>query len=456
MGKYNLGIIGSGPGGYVAAIRASQLGLNVCVIEKDKTGGTCLNRGCIPTKVFVQTANILKYINKTKEFGINIGNCILDFNMISDRKEKIVKRLRNGIEYLLKKNKIDLIHGYAKLLNKNEIEIEKEGLKEKIYCDNIIIATGSVPSKIQNLEIDKKNILTSDEILELKEIPNNLVIIGGGVIGIEFACIFNQFGSKVTIIEMLSEILPLEDIEISQKLTQILVRRGVQIYTSSKFKNIKDRKIIVDTPDGEKEFEFDKLLICTGRKPCLENIGLENVKINFDRYIHVNEKMQTNIDNIYSVGDITGKSLLAYVAYAQGIIASENISGKDIKINYKVIPNCIFSLPEIGSVGLTQKHALEKGYEIIVGKFPFSANSKAIIEDEADGFVKIIIEKNTKEILGIHIIGPHATELIMGPALGLKLEITADEFERIIFGHPTLNESIYEAVENAFGRAIHI
>ncbi|MDD5686734.1 MAG: dihydrolipoyl dehydrogenase [Elusimicrobia bacterium] len=450
---YDIIVIGSGPGGYVAAIRAAQLGAKVAVVDKGEVGGVCLNCGCIPTKTLIATAELFSKIKNSKEFGINIENPKVDFPAVIDRKEKIIKKLQGGISSLFRSHKIEFIKGEAKITGQNKVEVNGK----TIESSKIIIATGSSPMVLPGLVPDGKTILTSTDILINREIPQSLVIIGGGVIGIEFASLFNSLGVKVTIVEMLPRILINEDEEISTTMTRILAGKGVEIKTNSKVLKVEGNKLEIESAGVKSEINADKVLLCIGRKPNTAGLGLEKINIEVEKgFIKVNSRMETSAKNVYAVGDAAGKYLLAYTASAEGIVAAENATGKESEIDYRVIPSCIFSSPEIGSVGLTEAEAKKRGYLVKVGKFPLMASGRAVILNETKGLVKVIVDEKTDKILGVHIIGNEATELIHLPAMAIKLESTTKEFERICFGHPSLSETILEAVHDVHKQAIDL
>jgi len=465
--NYDIAIIGAGPGGYVAAIRASQLGGKVVMIEKDALGGTCVNRGCIPTKTLLASARLLNSVKKGGEFGINSGEVSVDFSTISKRKERIIRQLVNGIAQLFKSYGIDVIKGKGRLTERIkdksiEIEVEKDdGSVEKVMAKKLIIATGSIPAQIPGISIDERGVITSDQALELEEVPSSIIIVGGGVIGVEFASIFNSLGSKVTIVELLPRIIPTEDGEISEELKKLLVRSGIEVNTGVKVKEIVShngkKKAVIETPRGREEKVAQKVLIATGRKPYTEGLALEKTGIGLEKgRILVNEKMETNLPGIFAIGDVVGGVLLAHVASAEGIVASENATGNQLKIDYRVIPNCIYSIPEVASVGLNEERAKEMGYEVDVGRFPFLASARATILGERVGMVKIVADGKTDEILGVHIVGPDATELIGEASVAIKARVTTKDLGRIIHAHPTLSEAIFEAAHDVHGEAIDL
>lgn len=459
----DVAVIGGGPAGYVAAIRAAQLGGKVVLVEKEKLGGVCLNIGCIPTKVLVKSCEVLSTIKRAKEFGVEVGEDIkINLPRLMGRKKRIVARLVGGVGYLLKKNKVQWIKGEGNLIDPSTILIREEGKEQRLKAKKIIIATGSLPANLPIKGIDEKAVITSTEALEIEDIPENFLIIGGGVIGIEFANIYSTLGSKVTIVELLPRILPGEDAEISEKLKQIMIKRGINILTSSTVDSVKREETgyvgVVKTPQGIKEIPFDKMLVSVGRRANSTKIGLEQVGIKTDKkgWIQVNSRMQTNIPNIYAAGDVVGGYLLAHIAYIEGEIAAENAMEKFSEVNYRAVPRFVCSTPEMAAVGLTEEEAKKRGHHVKVGKFPFIANGKALIIGESEGMVKIICNAETEEVLGIHILGPQATDLILEGTISINLETTLEEMINTIHPHPGLGEAIREAALDAQGRVIHI
>ena len=463
MNEIDVVIIGGGPGGYVAAIKAIHLGLKVVLIEKDKLGGVCLNRGCIPTKALVSTAEILNNFKRAEEFGIQVKDYSFDFSAIMRRKDLITQRLSSGVGQLMKANQVRVIRGEGQIIEPGTVEVlDREGQKEIIKTNNIIIATGSSVMRLPIPGIDNEGVITSDEALSLDELPSRMLIIGGGVVGIEFAGIFKALGVEVTVVEMLPRILLPIDEEIARRLTMNLKRKGIEILTDCKVKEIKKNQqnleILVTTSTGEKKFEAEKVLLATGRIPDLGGIEAQRLGIELEgKAIKVNKKMKTNIPGIYAVGDVVGKIMLAHVASREGIVAVENIVGKETLMDYRAVPNCVFSLPEVASVGLTEEEARkENDNNIKVSKFPFMANGKALGMGETEGMVKIIANADTHKLLGMHILGAHASDLIAEGTLALSMEVTAEEIARTIHAHPTLAETIAEAAEGIVGRPIHI
>ena len=444
MKKYNLIVIGAGPGGYVAAIRASQLGARVGVVEEASVGGTCLNRGCIPTKCLVGALDPLNKIKGLETCGVKIGDAQVDFAKMIAWKDRVVAQLVEGILFLFKRQEIELIKGTGRIKSSDCIEVSKEGTKEEIRAEKIILASGSSPLKPKTFPFDDARFITSDELLSLTKIPESLTIVGGGVIGCEFASIFNHLGTEVSIYEMMEHLLPAEDEEVSRFLERCFKKEGIKIFTGTK----------VEKPQ---EITSEKILVALGRTLNLDNLGLNNVGIKQDEKgnVLVNERMETNISNVYAVGDITGKGLLAYLASKQGVVAAENSQGISSVMDYTVIPSCIFTDPEIGTVGLTEKEAQEK-YSVKIGKFPLQASGKAHTINDTRGFVKIIAESETERILGAQIVGPEATDIIIILALAMKLGAKTKDLVDLIYGHPTFAESIREAAEDVDKRAINL
>ena len=436
MTKHDLAIIGSGPCGYVAAIRAAQLGIKVSVFEKEHVGGVCLNWGCIPTKAFSATAGVLANIQRSAEFGINIKGFDIDFSKAQERKNNIIKKLSSGIEMLFKARKIELVRTKAEL--------------GKIDAKNILIATGSSPFQLPGMEFDGKSILSSTDMLELKSIPKSIVIVGGGVIGCEFASIFRQFGSEITIVEMMERLLPTEDEEISKKIEQIFKRKGIKICTGTKVEKIENNNVTLssgDTVSGE------KVSVSIGRVPNSE--GLDGITRDNKGWIKVDENFRTNVKNIYAAGDVIGGILLAHVASREGICAVEAMVGRNTGIDYNVIPSCIFTSPEIASVGMTEAKARADGLDVKARKFLFSAIGKAHVSGETEGFIKLVVDNKTDKILGAQLIGPHVTELVAEISPCIQFNITSEKLASVIHAHPTLSEAIQEVSEAVHNKAIH-
>lgn len=454
-------IIGAGPGGYVAAIRAAQLGAQVTVVEDTEVGGTCLNRGCIPTKAIIASTEMLEKIKDFQEYGLEIkGEVSASLDRIIERKEKVVGTLVKGIKGLFKGLGIELIEGRGKVLGSGKVRATlKDGAQKEKDADKIIIATGSRPLKIPAFPFDGKSILSSDDILGLKEIPKSLIIIGAGVIGCEFATIFRSLGTEITIVEMLPHSVSTEDEEISEVLERELKKRKIKLILNTKVeKVIRENGDVVATLTDGSEIRAEKILVSIGRAFNTDNIGLEESGINKGKRgeILVNERMETNIPGIYAIGDVIGGMMLAHVASAEGLIAVENALGGNRGMDYRVVPSGIFTSPEIGSVGLREKDAIQKGYDIKIGRFPFRALGKAHASGEIAGMVKIIVDAKDDKVLGVHIIGPHATDLVHEAALAMKMGATAKDIAYTIHAHPTFSEAIMEASEDVHGMAIHL
>jgi dihydrolipoamide dehydrogenase len=460
---YDLIVIGSGPGGYVAGIRAGQLGMKVAVVEKDpKFGGTCLHRGCIPTKALLHTADLLDQIKTAGAFGIQVGDAAIDIDKAMDHKQAVVDKNAKGIEFLFKKNKVDGLRGRGRIVGPNAVEVESPEGKKVYGTRFILIATGSVPREIPPAPSDGKRILNSDHILELREVPKTMAVLGAGAVGIEFASIFTAFGTKVTLLEMLDRVLPIEDEEISKELERSLKKRGLDIRTSTKLLSAEPHdagvKITLEGKKGQEVLDVEKLLVAVGRAPVTANLGLEGLGVVVERgYLGVNATMQTAVPHIYAIGDVVNTPWLAHVASAEGILAVEHMAGHAVRtLDYDHVPNCTYCEPEVASVGLTEAKAKERGYDVAVGKFPFSALAKAAILGKPGGFVKIVRDTKYDEVLGVHIIGAHATDLIAEASLGIALETTNEEIIQTIHAHPTLAEAVHEAAHAAAGHAIHV
>ena len=462
---YDLGIIGSGPGGYVAAIRASQLGLSVLIVEKEpRLGGVCTLWGCIPTKALLHTADLLEETRHGAEVGVAVREVRLDMPAAMKHKEKIVRQSTNGITYLMKKNRVDVVNGFGRLAGPGRISVAGPDGAETAYAvKNVIVATGSTVRSLPGMDIDDKLILSSTSMLELTEIPKSLLVIGSGAVGVEFASMYARFGSKVTIIEVLPRIVPVEDEEISRELAASFKRQGIAIYPDTRVERLTKGEGGVEllarsTNDKTETFRAEKVLMAVGRKPLTDGIGLEAMGIATEKgYLKVDAYMQTNAPGVYAIGDVLPTPALAHLASAEGVVAVEHMAGKETRpINYDQVPGCTYCSPEIGSIGLTEAKARERGYDVVVGKFPFSAIGKARILNQAAGFVKIVAEKKYDEVLGVHIVGPAATELISEAGAAMKLEATSEELVRTIHAHPTLSEAIHEAAEAVQGHAIHI
>jgi len=461
MNIVDVTIIGGGPAGYVAAIRAAHLGLRTVLIEKEKLGGVCLNRGCIPTKTLVSTAELYNNIKRASEFGIEVENPALNFSNIMARKNRIVKKLSLGVSSLMKANLIRVISGEGNIIKPGVVQVNNVDHEEKIMTKNILIATGSSITRVPIPGLGLEGVITSDEALELNELPKKIIIIGGGIVGIEWAGIFNAFGVEVIIVEILPRILLSIDEEIIRKSMLIQKRKGIKIYTSSKITEIKKKdnqlEVSISTKDSRMNIFADKVLLSSGRVPDFGNIDIKKIGIEVEgKAIKVDREMKTNIPGIYAAGDVVGKLMLAHVASAEGKTAIENIAGIEKKLNYKIVPKCVFCIPEISSVGLTEEEAKNKYGNVKVSRFPYMANGKALCMGESEGLVKLIADGHGGKILGVHIIGAHASDLIAEATLGLSLNASADEIIDTIHAHPTLAEMIAEAAEGITGKSIHI
>jgi dihydrolipoamide dehydrogenase len=462
---YDVAIIGSGPGGYVAAIRATQLGMSVLLVEREaRLGGVCTLRGCIPTKALLHTADLLESAKHGAEVGVAAREVRLELSSAMKHKEKVVRQSTNGVSYLMKKNRVDVVNGFGRVVAPGKISVAAADGSETAYATkNILLATGSTPRSLPGIEIDHKTILSSDSILEISEVPKSLLVLGSGAVGVEFASMFARFGSKTTVVEILPRIVPVEDEEISRELAASFKRQGIAVYVDTKVERVTPGnggvEVLARTSAGKTEtFRAERILLAVGRKPLSEGIGLEGVGVETDRgYIKVDGFMRTNIPGIYAIGDVVPTPWLAHVASAEGVVAVEHMAGKEARpLNYDQVPGCTYCSPEVASIGLTEAKAGERGYDVAVGKFPFTAVGKARIINEATGFVKIVAEKKYDEVLGVHIVGPHATELIAEAGAALRLEATSEDLVRTIHAHPTLSEAIHEAAEAVSGQAIHI
>jgi dihydrolipoamide dehydrogenase len=462
---FDLVIIGSGPGGYSAAVRAAQYGLRTAIIEKDpRLGGTCLLVGCIPTKSLLHTADVWEHFVHPEADGIECQNPRLNYPKVIERKNGIVSKHSKGVEFLMKKNKVEWIKGFATIKGAGKIEVQGEKGVQTVEAKNIIIATGSEARMLPGLQPDPEFILTNIEILNLTEVPKSLAIIGAGAVGVEFASIFHRFGSKVTILEMLPRIVPVEDEEVSKELHRAFKKAGIRIETGAKAENIRKTEkgvaLTVTLEGGKKEeLEADKLLVAVGRKPITEGIGLESTRVELDRgFIKVNERQQTAEPGIYAIGDVVaGTPQLAHVATREGMVAVAHIAGKPTEpLNRNRIPGATYTEPGIGSVGMTEAQARAAGHKVKVGKFPFLANSKATIVGQHDGFVKVVADEQYGEILGVHIIGPQAFELIAEAVAAMESEATVETMMSTIHAHPTLYEAVGEAFNAVYGLAINV
>lgn len=454
-------VIGTGPGGYVAAIRAAQLGARVAVVEKNSVGGTCLNVGCIPTKVLLSSVAVLDHIKHGAEFGVETAEPKLNVSTMMKRKANIVKQLTGGVEGLFRKNKIKLVRGHGKIVDPHTVAVETTNGVETLKAEKIVIATGSVSARLPmaGFEIGK-DVWTSNEALEFTEAPKKMLIVGAGAIGLEFGYTFARLGTEVLVVEMMSQIMPAADTETANTLQKSLEKAGMKFMLNAgvtRAEDIKGGKRVYIKSDGKEEaMDFNKILVAVGRRAVMDNIGLDEVGIEHDkRKIIVNEHMQTSIPNIYAIGDVIGEPMLAHVGWTEGIVAVEHAMGMNSRMSYKAFPACVYTTPECSSVGLTEAQAREKYKDVRIGKFGFSHNGKAMGIGETEGFVKFIVDGKYGGILGVHIVGPHATDLIAEAALAITNELTVDEVMATIHSHPTLSEVMQEAAYDAMGRAIH-
>jgi len=465
MSTYDVVVVGAGPGGYVCAIRAAQLGKKVAIIDKQWLGGVCLNVGCIPSKALLKNAEVAHTLRERgKEFGFSFENLKLDFSVAVKRSRQVSDRLTKGVGFLMKKNKIDVIMGAAKLTAKDTLQVtDKDGKVSEVTAANIVIATGASAALIPEVQADGKRILTYWEAILQPTMPKSVVIIGAGAIGVEFATVWSGYGAEVSMVEMLPRIVPLEDEEISAELAKAFQKRGIRILTGTKVQSItaSDSGVTVKVlaPDGEKTLEAEQALVAIGFKPNSRDLGLEaaGVKVSQRGFIEVDERMATNIPGVWAIGDVTGKLLLAHVASAQGVVCAENIAGAEtITLDYTMMPRATYCQPQVASFGLTEAQAVEKGHKVKVGRFIFQANGKALGLGDYAGFVKLITDEKYGEILGAHLIGPDVSELLPELTLAQRLELTSTEIARNVHAHPTLSEALMEAAEAAEGHAIHI
>jgi dihydrolipoamide dehydrogenase len=463
--QHDVIVIGSGPGGYVAAIRAGQLGLDTCVVEKDPfLGGTCLHRGCIPTKALLHTADLLQQAREGSKFGVVCADVQLDVEAAHTHKDRVVTKNAKGVEFLFRKNNVAWVQGVATLLGNGAVRIAKvDGSVEERHAKNIILATGSVCGNLPHVVADGDRIINSDHALELREVPRRLLVLGAGAVGMEFASVFSRFGSKVSVAELLDRALPLEDPNVSAEVTKSFRRQGIDLHTSTRVEDVRVEEGMVHcrATDGDGQplaLEGDRLLLAVGRVAVLKGIGLENTQVAVERgRVVVDEYCRTHEPGMYAIGDLIDTPWLAHVASMEGVLAVEHIKGLEPHpIDYHQVPSCTYCSPEVASIGYTEPQAKERGYEVKIGTFPFSAIGKAAIIGETGGFVKVIADARYDEILGVHIVGPHATELIAEAEAALRGELTVEELIHTIHAHPTLHEAVHEAAEAVHGKAIHI
>ncbi len=463
MEKYDVTVIGGGPGGYVAAIRAAQLGMRVALVEREHLGGVCLNWGCIPTKALLRNAQVISLLGKGKEFGFTLEGFRADYGAAVDRSRRVSARLVKGIGALMRKNGIAVIEGHGVLRSARTVHVAlRDGGRHTIQTDRIILATGGRPRSLPGIEPDGERVMTYRQAIVLRELPRSAIIIGAGPIGMEFAHIWRSYGADITVVEMLPRVLPLEDAEVSRVVERAFKRRKVKLLTSTRLEAVETGdggvRVRVSGRKGTQWLEAERVLIAIGVRPNGEDVGLETVGVRTERgYVVVDEQMRTNVPGIYAIGDLTGKLALAHVASAQGVVAAESIAGREpVRLEYEMMPRCTYCQPQVAGFGLTEAQATERGYEVRVGRFPFLASGKALALGEHEGFVKIVADARHGEILGAHLVGPEVTELLPELVLARTWELTPEEIARTVHAHPTLSETLMEAAHAVFGRAIHL
>jgi dihydrolipoamide dehydrogenase len=461
--SFDVVLIGSGPGGYVGAIRAAQIGLRAAVVERNKLGGTCLHVGCIPTKALLHVAELLEGIHRSEDFGIRVGAASLDLAAVHRYKDRVIATLHRGVEYLMRKNKVTVFHGTGRLAGRGKVRIAlPDGGETECEAKNIVVATGSRPRSIPGVAIDGIRILSSDDVIGLKEIPRRLAILGAGAVGVEFASVFTAFGSEVTLIEILPHALPTEDEEISETVEKALTRRGIKIRTGSKLTKVDPveggLRLTVEKDGQQDAVEAEYLLVAVGRAALSEGVGLESVGVQVERgFIVTDDHNQTNVKGIWAIGDVVGGYMLAHKASQEAILAVETMAGQEVRpINYDAVPRCTYSIPEVASFGLSEAQAKERGHKVRVGRFPFVANSKAAILGVREGLIKVVTDDRYGETLGMHMVGPRVTELLTEGILGKTAEATITEIAHAPHAHPTLTEAVHEAALDALGRVIHL
>ena len=463
--NYDVVIIGAGPGGYVCAIRCAQLGLKTAIVERQWWGGVCLNVGCVPSKALLRNAEIAHILNERgKDFGFSFENLKLDYGVAFKRSRRVSDRLTKGVGFLMKKNKVDTYEGSATIKDKSTVEVAlNEGGSETLTCANLVVATGASPNLIPGIEIDGERVVTYEEAIMQDSVPRSAVIVGGGAVGVEFAYVWHNYGCEVTIVEMLPNLVPLEDEEVSKELAKAYIKAGIKVLTGARVESIETlktkAKVKVSTPDGEEKLDAEQVLVAIGFRPNTEGFGLESTGIAMTEqgFPEINEGMQTNVPGVYAIGDLTGKLMLAHVGMAQGIVCAETIAGVDtIQLEYDMMPRATYCQPQVASFGYTEAQAIERGYEVKVSKFPFQANGKALGLDDYAGFVKLIADARYGEILGAHMVGPEVTELLPELTLARTWELTPDEIARNVHAHPTLSEALNEVAHGVEGEMIHL
>jgi dihydrolipoamide dehydrogenase len=453
-------IIGGGPGGYVAGIRAAQMGADVTVVEKDRLGGTCLNRGCIPTKALLGSIDALHKARSGADFGFVCGEVAPDWPRMSARKDEIVKQMVDGVQFLFKKNKVKLVEGAGRLAGSGQVEVDTADGVVTLEADKIIIATGSEPAELPFFDFTQPTVLTSTSVLELEEIPESLLIIGAGVIGCEFASVFSELGTKITIVEMMPQMLPLEDKRLAKQFQNIFKKKGIEVLLKTRVEGIAEygENSITANLEGGQQITAEKMLVSIGRQPNTQDIGLETVGVETDArgYVMVNDKLETSVPDIYAVGDVNGGILLAHVASYEGIVAVDNCLGGNEERDLRVVPSCIYTLPEIASIGLNEDQAKDEGYEPITGSFRLGASGKALAIGEGVGYIQVIADSATDKVIGANMMGPHVTDLIHEIAVAIKNGLTVKEVGDTIHAHPTIGEAVMEALHDVHGQAIHV
>ena len=458
----DIAVIGAGPGGYVAAIRATQLGAKAVLIEKEHLGGTCLNIGCIPSKALLESAARMDSLRDMAQYGIDVAGYTANWTQVQARKDKVVKQLVGGVGQLVRGNGITLVEGAGSFVDPHRILVQKsDGTTEEVTAKNVIIATGSVETRPPIPGMDTAGVLTSKEALSLPAVPKSVAIVGGGYIGVEFATVFRAFGAKVTVVEMLPNLIPLGDPELGRALGTSFQKQGIVVKTSTRVNKISQTAdgyaLAVTTEAGEETIEAEKILVAVGRTPYLEGLGLEKIGVEMDRRaIKVDSRLRTNVPGVFAIGDTNGKYPLAHVASAEGEVAVEVALGHDTEMDYRAVPECIFCSPQVAAVGMTEEKAKAAGYDVRVGRFPFAAVSKAVAIGHTEGFIKVVSEAKYGQVLGVHMIGPEVTDLLAEAVIAINLETTVEDFDKTIHAHPTLPEGLREAALDVEGRAIHI
>jgi dihydrolipoamide dehydrogenase len=460
--KFDVVVVGTGPGGYVAAIRCAQLGLSVATVEDDRPGGVCLNWGCIPTKALLRNAEVVGLIERAQDFGIRVSGFQADYAQAVQRAGRVADRMAKGVEFLFRKNKIALFPGVGSLTGRNTVAVKSKDAEQILEAKSLILATGSAPKSLPGVAIDETRVLSSNGAVRSERRPGSLIIIGAGAVGVEFADVYGAYGTQVTLLEALPRILPIEDEEASALIARLYARRGISVRTAVKVKAVTGREDSVQVEleaDGKAEvIKAEQVLMAVGRAARTQAVGLEGQGIAVERgFVKVSPTMETSVTGIYAVGDMTGHQLLAHKAMAEGVVAAEAIAGRSPRpVDYSNVPSCTYCRPQVASIGITEADARASGRELTIGRFPFTANGKAVALGETDGFLKVVADKATGEILGVHVVGPEATELIHEFAVGRTLEATLDELAHTIHAHPTLSEAALEATLAALGHAIHL